>query len=356
MAEPPRILAILCVRNEGAFLLDWIAHHLACGVSHVLAYSNACDDGTDAMLDALARQGRVTHVRNDGPHDSQGIQFTALNHAAGTDAVAGADWILALDIDEFVNVHVGDRTLPALLDALPDADAITLTWRLFGNAGAARFEDVPVPRRFTAAAPEILHWPWRASMFKTLYRNDGTYRKPGVHRPRRPDPARVDAARWADGHGRTLGPAFRRGRIFSDFGRPNFGLAQLNHYPLGDAESFVLKSDRGRAVHDADRLGLDYWTERNFCAVRDDSILALAPRVDAIRAELAAAPDLAALHAAAVAWRRTRFDALMDHEEMRALYGRLLMSQPSIPLSREAAAPLLAHALRARRLHRSDTS
>ena len=48
------ILAVLCVRNEAAFLLDWLAHHLACGVTHVLALSNACDDGTDAMLDRLA--------------------------------------------------------------------------------------------------------------------------------------------------------------------------------------------------------------------------------------------------------------------------------------------------------------
>ena len=40
-----------------------------------------------------------------------------------------------MDIDEFVNIHVGDHTLGALYAALPDADAIAITWRLFGNNG-----------------------------------------------------------------------------------------------------------------------------------------------------------------------------------------------------------------------------
>ena len=39
--------------EAAAFLLDWLAHHLACGVTHVVALSNDCDDGTDALLDRL---------------------------------------------------------------------------------------------------------------------------------------------------------------------------------------------------------------------------------------------------------------------------------------------------------------
>ncbi|ETX28309.1 glycosyltransferase family 2 protein [Roseivivax isoporae] len=337
-----RILAILCVRNEGAFLLDWLAHHLAVGVTHILAYSNDCEDGTDAMLDALARTGPLTHHRNEGPHGPKGIQFTALNHAASTPEAAAADWILPLDIDEFVNVHVGARTLPDLIAAVPEATAITLTWRLFGSGGLRRFEDVPVPERFVRAAPDVVFWPWRAAMFKTLYRNDGTYGRPGVHRPRAPDAARIAGARWVDGNGRPLPPGFATARIYSDFGKPNFGLVQLNHYPLGCAESYVLKAARGRAVHGADRLGLDYWAERNFDAAEDRSILGVADRVRTIRASLAADPALARLHEDAVAWRRARFDALMLDESYRALYGRLLMTPPARPLGAAEARELLA--------------
>ncbi|KNG92396.1 glycosyltransferase family 2 protein [Pseudaestuariivita atlantica] len=338
-----RCLAVLCVRNEAAFLLDWLAHHRACGFTDVLVFSNDCEDGTDQMLDRLSEMGWLTHIRNDGPYDKRGIQFTALKRAETLDIVQAADWILALDIDEFVNIHVGDRTVPALLSALPDATAITLTWRLFGNAGVERYADSPVPQVFTRAAPEIMMWPWRSAMFKTLYRNDGTYRKLGVHRPRNPDKSRLDAARWFDSEGRELDEQFKTRRLFSNYGQPLYRLAQLNHYPLGAMESFVLKADRGRAVHSDHTLGLDYWVERNFNTDEDRSALSLAG-VDDIRAELGADPELRALHAGAVAWRKARFEELLAEEPFRALYGRLLMTPPSTPLPRKAAQFLQDHA------------
>lgn len=342
------ITAVLCLRNEGAFLLDWIAHHRACGVTHVVALSNDCEDGTDLVLDRLAELGAVTHIRNDGPHDKGGIQFTGLKLADRCEAVQRADWLLALDIDEFVNVHTGDRSLQALIASLPDATAITLTWRLFGNNGVVHYSDVPVPTQFTRAAPEILYWPWRAAMFKTLYRNDRTYRNLGVHRPRNPQPDRLGQARWYDCEGRELDPMFRTKRIFNTYGQPNYRLAQLNHYPLGAMESYLLKVDRGRAVHAQDRLGMDYWVERNWASEEDRTILSLAERVSAERAALSADAELAKLHADAVAWRKQRFETLMLDEPMRALFARLLMTPPARPLPLGAAQFLAGHAGRAR--------
>ncbi|AVO37057.1 glycosyltransferase family 2 protein [Pukyongiella litopenaei] len=340
-----RSLAVLTVRNEAAFLLEWLAHHRACGFTGFLVFSNDCQDGTDAMLDRLQAMGWLTHCRNDGPYDERGIQFTALNGAARLEPVRKADWIAVLDIDEFVNIHAGDRTLPALLGALPGATAITLTWRLFGNDGIAAHEDMPVTDRFTACAPSVIHWPWRAAMFKTLYRNDGTYRKLGVHRPRSPDPDRVAQARWFDGAGRRLGPGFARQRVYSDYGQDNFALVQLNHYPLGAMDSYVLKADRGRVNRDG-ALGMDYWVERNYCSDTDTSIAALRPRRDALLAELRDDPVLGELHRQAVAWRQARFRRLMEDEPNRALYARLLMTPPARPLTPAQARQMIDHARR----------
>ena len=309
-----RILAILTLRNEAAFLLEWLAHHRAVGVTNFLVYSNDCQDGTDDMLDRLAGLGWLQHESNPGPYDKGGIQFTALKHAAKQSITKDADWILPIDIDEFVNVHVGQGTLPDLIAALPAATAITLTWRLFGNAGIVPFSDTPVTETFTKCAPDVIFWPWRAAMFKTLYRNDGTYRKPGVHRPRDLHPERVEDAHWFDGHGRRLDPRYRTKGVFSAYGRSNFGLAQLNHYPLGAMESYIVKADRGRAVHSDHRLGADYWVERNYASDTDDSILKSAPLRAAIQAELMADARLARLHATAVEWRHKRYTELMRDE------------------------------------------
>ncbi len=342
-----RILAILCVRNEAAFLLEWLAHHRACGVTNFLVFSNDCQDGTDALLDALAAKGALQHVRNEGPYEKGGIQFTALKSAAQLDIVKMADWILPLDVDEFVNVHVGERTLPDLIAALPAATAITLTWRLFGNAGHTRYADAPVTQTFTRAAPSVMHWPWRAAMFKTLYRNDGSYRKPGVHRPRDPVPERLDAVQWYDGEGRQLDAQFKTKRVFSSFGRSNYALAQLNHYPLGAMESYVLKADRGRAVHSDQILDVDYWVERNFNQEEDLSIQQLSERAAAERSALEDEIILE-LHAAGVAWRKARFEVLMEQEPYRALFGRLLMTPPSRVVPPSAAQFMVRYANLAR--------
>lgn len=332
------------MRNEAAFLLEWLAHHRAVGFDKCVVFSNDCDDGTDAMLDRLAQMGWLEHHRNDGPYDKGGIQFTALKAAAKLGTVQSASWILPLDIDEFVNIHTGDHTLDALHAALPDATAITLTWRLFGSGAKVRYKDAPVTETFTRCAPEIMYWPWRASMFKTLYRNDGVYIKPGVHRPRSPNKDRLNEAQWYDSHGRKLPDQFRTKRLFSNFGRKNYGLAQLNHYPLGALESYVLKAARGRAVHSDHMLGMDYWVERNFNTDVDATVNAIAPGRAEIMNELKSDSILAALHEKAVQWRKDQFDVLMELEPYRALFGRLLMAPASQPVPQRAAQFLVRYA------------
>ncbi|GGE46062.1 glycosyltransferase family 2 protein [Actibacterium pelagium] len=331
-----RALAVLTVRNEGAFLLEWLAHHKAVGFTDFLILSNDCQDGTDAILDRLQDMGEIAHMPNDPPYDG-GIQWAGLKKANKHPLVRQADWILTLDVDEFVNIHAGDHTLPALLAALPEAGAIPITWKLFGNAGIDRFVDEPITEQFTMAAPEQMKWPWRAAMFKTLYRNDGTYGKLGVHRPRQPDKTRLNEMRWFDGSGRELPAQIKTSRIFSNYHLENHNLVQLNHYPLGAKESYLVKCDRGRAVHGRDVLGMDYWVERNFNTVKDSSIASLRPQMQAHLNALKTDPVLSDLHGASVEWRRARFAALLMDEELRALYGRLLLTPSSQPLSKADA-------------------
>lgn len=328
-----RALAILTVKNEAAFLLEWLAHHRRLGFTDILVFSNDCSDGTDILLDRLAALGLLVHQRNDSP-ESGSPQWSALKKAAKHPLYAAADWALVLDIDEFVNIHVGARRLPDLLMALPpEATAIQLTWRMFGNAGIVRYQDRPIRELFTKAAPETLSWPWRAQMFKTLFRPDGAYAKPGVHRPRSPDAARLDAEHWFDGSGRAIAPATR---LFSDYTRNNYGLAQLNHYALGTMESYLVKCDRGRANRDASAFDMGYWVERNLGQVEDRSILALdlAPDLAALHADA----DLSRLHQAGVLWRQDRIATLLQDEVWRSLFGRLMMAGPSRALGPEAAA------------------
>src|SRR6056297_2837127 len=150
-----RITAVTCVKNEGPFLLEWIAFHRLVGVTDFLFYSNDCTDGTDRLLDALAARGadaptaagRVVHLPN--PAEGRNYQMEALKHAAGQDIVRGADWVWIADVDEFPNIHVGDHTLPALIAACGDPQAISLNFQFFANDDVDAFEDRPVISQFT---------------------------------------------------------------------------------------------------------------------------------------------------------------------------------------------------------------
>ncbi len=337
-----RALAVLTVKNEAAFLLDWLAHTRACGFTDVLVFSNDCSDGTDAMLDRLAAMGELVHVQKSGDHP-EGPQWAALKAADTHSLMRAADWVLVCDIDEYVNIHAGNRTLSALVAALPDATAVPLTWRMFGNAGVIGFVDQPVAAQFTRAAPATMAWPWRARLFKTLFRNDGAYGKLGVHRPRNPVAAQMARQVWRDGSGRLLPARLHKAGLLPDTSHDSYGLVQLNHYALGSMESYLVKCDRGRANREGAAFDMGYWVERNFCAVEDRSILSL--DTTGHRAALRGDAVLAGLQARAVAWRRARFDDLMRQEAWRALFGRLLMCPPSRALSLEDAAPLLRHAV-----------
>ena len=335
-----RALAITCVKNEGPFLLEWLAHHRAVGFTDFLIYSNDCSDGTDAMLDRLQDLGWLTHIRNEGPHE-KGPQWAMLKDAEHHPLTRAADWVMVLDVDEFVNIHAGGRTLGDLLAALPEADAIALTWRLFGSGGAVKMHDAPVTHSFTHAAPASFGWPWRAQMFKTLMRGPehGPFAKLGVHRPRK---VKDDAnPRWYDGAGRALGGAFAGGRVFSDYTQNNYTLAQLNHYPLGSIENYLVKADRGRANREASGFDMGYWIERNLNEVEDTSVAGL--NSDGLRSGLHADPVLGDLHQRAFAWRSARFAQLMQQEPWRALYGRLRMAAPSRALTLDEAQDITRH-------------
>ena len=45
-----KITAVTTQKNEGAFLLKWIAYHRLIGFTDIVILSNDCEDGSDEML------------------------------------------------------------------------------------------------------------------------------------------------------------------------------------------------------------------------------------------------------------------------------------------------------------------
>ena len=314
-----RTLAILCVRDEGAFLLEWLAHHQVVGFDDFLICTNDCSDGTDKMVQRLAAMGLAHHLPVTRKSDEP-VQWTALKAADKHPLRLAADWIMVLDVDEFVNIHIGNHKLSGLLSALPEATAIPLTWRLFGNADRHDFVDQPVTQQFHQAAPAYAPRPLQAWAFKSLFRNADLFRRLGVHRPKGLKATVQSALSWVDGSGRPLSPAVWRQAWRMSKRHWGYDLVSLNHYAVRSAESFLVKRERGRINHREEDQGWEYWRVRNYASEPEASILDHLPRMRIVYDELIADPEIARLHREAVAWHRERISRLKSQSGYRELF------------------------------------
>lgn len=324
----PKHLIITCMKNEGPFVLEWIAHHLAIGFDHVLVFTNDCDDGTVEILDALAPQGIVTRL--DNPYQTMGAGYNpqkgALKYAQSLDLVRGSTWVLISDVDEFVNIHAGAGDLEALFAAVPEAEIISLQWRLFGHGGRIAFEDVLMTEAHLCCAPKFCPSPIQAWGMKTLFKLEGpgvagTYNKFGVHRPLRK--CVEGPVNWVNGSGKPVPEDYYdKGWRFGtrDFG---YDLVTLNHYAVRSAESFLVKRDRGRVNHVDQDQGLAYWLRMNFNMEEDRSIQRRLPETKRVLGELLALPGMQERHDAAVDAHRQKIAELMQRPDMRAFHAEI---------------------------------
>lgn len=329
-----RITAVTCVKNEGPFLLEWIAFNRLLGVTDFLFYSNDCTDGTDHLLDALAKQGGVTHLPN--PAKGRNYQMEALKDAAKQRVVATADWVWVADVDEFLNIHAGDHTIPALIDVCGNPHAISVTFQFFANCGVQAYQDRPVIEQFTASHNPDLWCAETAIEVKTLVRGDFPLHYFGAHRPffkaKLPKDQRPE---WTDGSGRPVPHKFytaantRRIRKFPATGARDF--ATLNHYALRSLDSYLVKNDRGDVNRENRNFDDTYWRERNDPSYKDCSILRYAPALNAAMAGFRADPVIGPLHAACVRLHRHKRDQLLENPEYSGLFAHLRDLPPYPP-------------------------
>lgn len=322
-----RTCIVTTMKNEGPFILEWLAYHRAIGVDDFLIYTNDCTDGTDTMLDLLQAKGLVQHRDNPFRTMDMPPQHAALQSAESEPLIRDSGWAICMDVDEFINVKVGDGTLAALYAAmeaaLPGANMIALTWRLFGNSHVHDYDDRFLIEQFTLAAPEIVRKPHQAWGFKTLFRNIDIYKKLGVHRPKGLRPDLWDQVRWLNGSGKRMPREMFRNGWRSTTDTYGYDMVSLNHYAVRSAESFLVKRDRGRVNHVDRDQGLNYWFRMNFNMVEDRSIQRMIPLARAEYDRLLSDPEIRAAHEAAVAAHRAKIAELKARPDQAAFYAEL---------------------------------
>lgn len=321
--ETNRTAIVTTMKNEGPFILEWLAYHRAIGVEDFLVYTNDCTDGTDTMLQMLQEKGIVQH--RDNPFKTSGLkpQHAALQASDDEPMIKNADWLICMDVDEFINIKCGDGRLPDLYDAVGDANMISITWRLFGNSDVHEFKDGLIIEDYDLCAHELIRKPHQAWGFKTLFHNIGIFKKMGVHRPKGLKPQLWGDINWVNGSGTQMPSKMYRNGWRSTVDTYGYDLVQLNHYAVRCAESFLVKRDRGRVNHVDRDQGMAYWFRMNNNAMKENTIQRMIPAVRAELDALMADPEIAAAHEHSVKMHSGKIKELKAGENYAAFYKEL---------------------------------
>ncbi|MEM6478278.1 MAG: glycosyltransferase family 2 protein [Pseudomonadota bacterium] len=307
------------MKNEGPYLLEWIAYHRSIGFDGFLICSNDCSDGTNLMLNRLDAMGIVIHMDNpQGPNmDPQRSAYSKIRHH---EAYKSAEWVLVIDADEFLNVKTGDHSVQALIKACPDAGAISPCWKMMGSAGEIEFApERLVTERFTRGSTNDTPENGLIWGFKTLLRPD-KFDYLGVHRPRfhksKPLPEEGHV-RWYNGSGIDQGTRWYENGWRCNAECYGYDLAQINHYAIKSREDFILKRLRGtaNAGNNKGRINHEYWEKYDINATEDATIWTAGIRAELDK--LLSDPDLAALHRAALDSAHRTLAAQKENEGVR---------------------------------------
>lgn len=192
-----------CMKNEAPYIVEWVAYHRAMGVDNFLIYTNGCEDGTAEILDRLQEMGVLQHRNNDEWKGNSPQQY-ALNQSLKEPLIKNAEWIIHIDVDEFMNVRCGNGTMQDFIEAVPDATNVAMTWRMFGHNGVTELNKDMVIDQFETCSPKYCPKPHTVWGFKTMFKNIGAYEKISCHRPNKLYDGFQNKVKWVNGSGKDM--------------------------------------------------------------------------------------------------------------------------------------------------------
>lgn len=285
-AKPETVLALAAIfKNEGPYVLEWVAYHRLLGVERFFIADNGGDDDMTPLLAALDRAGIVSHIPFPGV-PGEPPQLAAYRLILDRHRTA-AEWFAFIDADEFILPTGKDRDLPGWLSRLPrKVGAVALNWATYGSSGRDRPGDGLVNERFTIRHEE--HDPGHRH-YKTILRAEAFVATSG-------NPHHFEIApRWrcVDANGDLLrGLPGQSGMSESVV----WGHFRLQHFLLKSKSEYVRKKmARGRATRFDQPRTMRQFEQFDRPGVEDpaspDMLAALRTEVAWIRTQIADLPE-----------------------------------------------------------------
>ncbi len=162
---------VACARNEGAFLVEWLAHHLSIGFDKIFVATNDCEDGTDELLDLLSQDWPIYRIKNGTPFEGKTIQRSGVQRALHHVEMSNDDWVLHIDLDEFLNIQSPTPDIKAFMDGFEPYHAVMLAWRLFGSSNRSFWDGGSVLDGFMMCQNDTVNSAQKAMFRRSVFKD-----------------------------------------------------------------------------------------------------------------------------------------------------------------------------------------
>jgi hypothetical protein len=234
IAKTARSCVVTSIKNEGPWLIEWIAHYKAIGIDSIIVYYNDCDDGSDDLLRSLHDCGEIIAIANDVTPDVS-PQLQAYAHAFSLLRIPHQhDWVAFIDSDEFLVAEEPLNDFGAMIEAVQQAshggvDCIAVNWDWFASPEQFEWQNGLTVDRFRSA--------YKHEMKKCLFRPESALSIADIHFP-----LLAPKARAVDASGHEIAAVTTDARAVGE------EIVRLNHYFARSFEEFILKKMRGRGA------------------------------------------------------------------------------------------------------------
>ncbi|PWK60918.1 glycosyltransferase family 2 protein [Roseicyclus mahoneyensis] len=237
-----KILVVTSLKDEGPYILEWVAYHKAIGFSDVVIFENDSSDHSDGILTRLQDLGWIEYHKNVGFSGSP--QRAALKKTLALDSYKNSDWVLCADCDEFV-VPKREKNIVDFLNERRHAQGIAINWLNFGSAGIEKWSPEMTIERFKMCSDNTF---LENMMTKSFHRPSKIFPSFGLHRPRSSHP--IDDFVFVDGT--MVDARIQLGEMPDDNSKTTVRntICSMNHYSVRSIEEYRRKEVRGDGVHD----------------------------------------------------------------------------------------------------------
>lgn len=251
------------------------------GFDDILILSNDCIDGSPKLLDELAKRGHVRHIQHFPKPNTPPLK-SAYKLALSDPILRSSDWVMPMDIDEFLQIFIGDGSIHELIEQnAQHCLGMAIHWKVFGNNNQIEWSDKFVRHQFIMSAPSIS--PQNTS-YKSIFRDMAHFGQIRSHTPRNFSKEWGGRNIWVDSSGEPL-------RFLKLLDNPKHSIAtsqkrithkaaQINHYAVKSQEGINLKATQKSGARLIQRHNDDFYQRYN---CNDEMDLSALTREDEFR-------------------------------------------------------------------------